>query len=84
MRFYLRYRYSNDDLTSFRYAQCAEFILQGAEFAARMDEKFSKCKMPFDCVYAYSEKSIMVGITMFANDPCLAPFMGLPANEKNR
>jgi len=44
MKFNLRYPYSNNDLTSFRYAQCAEFILQYAEFAARLDENFQNVK----------------------------------------
>ena len=71
MRFCVRERYSNDDSTSFRYAQCAGFALRIEDFAARMNAKYAKCEMLLDSSYAYNEKPFMVGVSRFANDPCV-------------
>jgi len=70
IRFCLRGRYSNDDSTSFRYAQCAGFVLRIEDFAARMNAKYAKCEMLMVSNYAYNEKPFMVGVSMFANNPC--------------
>jgi hypothetical protein len=45
MRFRLQDRYSNDDSTSFRYAQCAGFVLSSDAKPVRMDAKYAKCEL---------------------------------------
>jgi hypothetical protein len=82
MRFCFRDRYSNNDSTSFRYAQCAGFVLWIEDFATRMDAKYAKCEMLLDNSYANNEKPFMVGVSMFANDPSIINWSSCQWNNR--